>query len=42
MEAMELDTSTPNVSEGNSNPEGYAVKVDGVEQRVSLDELQSG
>jgi len=42
MEAMELETSSPDVSGANPNPEGYVVKVDGVEQRVSLDELQSG
>ena len=42
MEAMELDTSNPNVSEVNAGAEGYVVKVDGVEQRVNLEELQSG
>jgi len=42
METTELGNSNPDVSEANSNPEGYIVKVDGVEQRVSLEELQSG
>jgi len=42
METTELDTSNPRVSGENSSGETYSVKIDGVEQLVSLDELQNG
>ena len=42
-ETMELDTSTPEISdEGNSDTHNYTIKVDGEEQMVSLEELQNG
>ena len=42
METTELGNSNPEVSGEISNGETYSVKVDGVEQLVSLDELQNG
>ena len=42
METTELGNSNPAVSGDSSNGETYSVKVDGVEQLVSLDELQNG
>ena len=42
METTELNTSNPEVSGENLNGETYSVKVDGVEQLVSLNELQNG
>jgi hypothetical protein len=40
-ETTGLDTSNPSTSEGSGN-KIYTVKVDGEEQKVSLDELQNG
>ena len=42
METTELGNSNPAVSGDSSNGERYSVKVDGVEQLVTLDELQNG
>ena len=42
-ETMELDTSTPEISdEANLGIQSYAVKIDGEEQIVSVDELRNG
>jgi len=43
-ETMELDTSTPAVSETVVDPNSptFAVKIDGEEHQVTMDELQSG
>jgi len=42
METTELGTSNPEISGEISNNQSYSVKIDGVEQLVSLDELQNG
>lgn len=42
METTELASSNSEVSEAISNGEQYSVKIDGVEQLVNLEELQSG